>query len=69
MCDNDLHICKNCEFYDTKSYHDCRESNAEYVTDKEKSNMCDYFKPAKRKKSTVKKSQDARRKLEELFKK
>lgn len=69
FCEKDLHICLNCEFYDTKSYHLCRESNAEYVEAKDKSNPCDYFRPVREKRSFVKKSEDARRKLEELFKK
>jgi hypothetical protein len=68
-CERDLHICLNCEFHEPKAYHQCRESNAEYVSDKEKANACDYFRPVREKRSFIKKSQDARRKLEELFKK
>ena len=43
FCDTNLHCCKNCDFYDEKSYNECRESSAERVLDKEKSNFCDYF--------------------------
>jgi hypothetical protein len=32
-----------CSFYDSKVYNECRESNAERIVDKEKSNFCDYF--------------------------
>ena len=42
-CGADLHICKNCQFYDENSYNECRESSAEKVQDKEKRNVCEYF--------------------------
>ena len=42
-CRRDLHICKNCREYDPHAYHQCRESQAEYVAEKEKSNLCEYF--------------------------
>ena len=42
-CTADVHVCKNCKFYDTTSYNECRESQAERVLDKDKSNFCDYF--------------------------
>jgi hypothetical protein len=32
-----------CKFYDQQVYNECRESNAERIVDKEKSNFCDYF--------------------------
>lgn len=43
-CGADLYVCKNCEFYDTNSYNDCREPQAERVKDKERANFCDYFR-------------------------
>ncbi len=45
-CYTDLHCCKMCEFYDPKHYNECKESAAERVVEKEKSNYCDYFKLA-----------------------
>lgn len=42
-CRADLHVCKNCKFYDPASYNECKETSAEVVRDKEKSNHCDYF--------------------------
>ena len=42
-CGNDLHVCKNCRFYDPGAYNECKESSAEEVRDKERSNHCDYF--------------------------
>jgi hypothetical protein len=45
-CSTDLHVCRNCAFYDEGAYHECREPQAEWVKNKEKSNVCEYFKPA-----------------------
>ena len=43
-CHADLHVCKACDFYESGSHNDCRESSAEFVSDKERSNFCDYFR-------------------------
>jgi hypothetical protein len=43
-CGADLHICKNCRFYDPSAYNECREPGAERVTDPERVNRCDWFK-------------------------
>ncbi|PIS11164.1 MAG: hypothetical protein COT73_05470 [Bdellovibrio sp. CG10_big_fil_rev_8_21_14_0_10_47_8] len=42
-CHADVHVCKNCEFYDPKAYNECRESSADRVTEKERANYCEYF--------------------------
>ena len=42
-CGTDLHVCRMCEFYDTSVAKSCREPVAEEVSDKERSNFCDYF--------------------------
>jgi hypothetical protein len=42
-CGADLHICKNCRFYDETAYNECSESSAERVTDSERANRCDWF--------------------------
>lgn len=44
-CGCDTKVCKNCEFYDPKMNNECRESQADRVVEKERSNFCDYFKP------------------------
>ena len=44
LCHADLHVCRACDFYESGAHNDCRESSAEYVTDKERSNFCDYFR-------------------------
>jgi len=50
--------------------HECKESQARWARDKEAANFCDYFEPgqvvAKR---ITSKQDDARQKLDELFKK
>ncbi len=72
-CRTDLHVCKNCEFYDVKSHHECREHlnpNAELVREKERANLCELFSASK-KKSTGITDEKARLKsaAEALFKK
>jgi hypothetical protein len=42
-CSTSLHCCRMCKFYDPTVYNECREDNAERLTDKEKANFCDYF--------------------------
>jgi hypothetical protein len=44
-CRAALHACKLCEWYSTAVAKHCREPIAEEVTDKERANFCDYFKP------------------------
>ncbi|MBO4403746.1 MAG: hypothetical protein J5780_00210 [Treponema sp.] len=46
VCSSDLHSCRNCSFYSPGSHYDCHETVDENISDKEKSNFCDYFKPA-----------------------
>lgn len=71
-CQADAHCCFNCSFYDSASYNECREPQAERVLDKDRSNFCDFFRlsatPTKRgAKSSP--QVDARKKLDDLFKK
>lgn len=42
-CHSDVHCCQNCNFYDHKSYNECREPQADRVVEKDRSNFCDYF--------------------------
>ena len=42
-CGTDLHSCMNCRFYEPGSHYDCHETIDELVSDKERSNFCDYF--------------------------
>ena len=44
-CGRDTKTCKGCEFYDRSYNNECRESQAERVVEKERSNFCDFFQP------------------------
>lgn len=44
-CRSDVHVCRNCEFYDPKVYNECREPQAEVIREKDRANVCDYFSP------------------------
>ncbi len=67
-CDLDLHVCKNCRFYDRTSYNECKENQAEWVRDKEKRNYCDYFEPNTISISKGDKARGARSAFDNLFK-
>ncbi|MFH1873646.1 MAG: hypothetical protein ABH859_00460 [Pseudomonadota bacterium] len=67
-CQQDLHCCKQCRFYDPAAYNECHETQAERVLDKEKANFCDYFQFGSNKKIDNNKNETVS-KLEALFKK
>ena len=46
-CGKDAHVCLNCRFYDKSVHMECRESIAEPVAQKDRSNFCEYFKMRK----------------------
>ena len=68
-CMSDIRCCKNCQFYDTKAYNECRESQADRITEKEKANFCDYYKFGAGGNDAEKQRQDAMAKAAALFKK
>lgn len=68
-CRSDLHVCKNCEFYDPKSYNECRETSADVVKEKERANFCDYFNPNQNGQSASDQAAKLRAAAEALFKK
>lgn len=43
QCGAELHVCKQCQFYDISVAKHCRETIAEEVRDKTRANFCDYF--------------------------
>lgn len=45
-CSADLHVCKMCVHFDAQVPRQCREDGAEDVTEKERPNFCDWFKPS-----------------------
>ncbi len=48
LCHADLHVCKACDFYESGAHNDCRETSADFISDKERANFCDYFRPGKK---------------------
>lgn len=67
-CSSDLHVCRNCQFFDRSSYNECREPQADRVQDKERANFCDYFQPAANAASTEDLKAKQRALAESLFK-
>jgi len=45
-CGADQHVCKMCVFFNDSGRGDCKEERAEWISDHERANFCDYFKPS-----------------------
>ena len=45
-CSIHVHVCRMCIYFDPVVPKQCREDDAEEVTDKEKVNFCEWFKPS-----------------------
>ncbi len=43
-CGSYLHCCKNCHFHDPNQHNQCTEPTAEYVSDPNGMNRCEYFR-------------------------
>lgn len=69
FCGADLHVCQNCEFYDVKSYNECREPSAEVVREKVRSNLCDFFSANQKNATVMDEKARLKAKAEALFKK
>jgi hypothetical protein len=70
-CGGDLHICLNCNFYDESSHNKCLEPGAEFQRTRERANFCDYFvfKTGGLKSPAEKEKEEARKNLDDLFRK
>ena len=73
-CNADVHCCLNCANYDTSASNRCREPLAEWVSDRERANFCDYYRPNQMAVPARAKGQsgpldEARSAFENLFKK
>ena len=44
-CIAELHVCRMCIMYDIREPNSCKEEDALEVTEKERANFCEYFKP------------------------
>ena len=73
VCGKDMRVCKNCRFYAPGMHHDCSETSADFVKDKERSTFCDYFsvkqrsEPAGSVQKTPSKNDSARNAFNSLF--
>ena len=43
-CESYLHCCQNCHFFDPNQHNNCSEPQAEYVSDSNGMNHCEYFR-------------------------
>jgi hypothetical protein len=68
-CGADLHTCHNCAHHDPSAYNECREPNAERVSDRERANRCDYFSASGREGGSDDPRSKALSDLDTLFKK
>jgi len=68
-CGHDTKVCKGCTFYDRSAHNECHETQADRVVEKERSNFCDYFRPASREGAVSASRDSARAAAEALFKK
>ncbi len=68
-CKNDVHVCRNCKFYDPKVYNECLEPQAEVVMEKDRANRCEYFQATDRSGGGGAKKDDLLKAAEALFKK
>lgn len=67
-CRADVHVCKNCTWYDRSAYNECREPQADVVREKDRSNFCDYFKLSDKGSAAGSSKEDLRAQAEALFK-
>ncbi len=68
-CRSDLHVCKNCEFYDKRAYNECREPSAEVVREKDRANYCEFFIARASLNSAIDEKAKLKAAAESLFKK
>jgi hypothetical protein len=70
-CGSDVRCCLNCSDYDESATDQCREPQAERVSVKDRRNFCEFFTLSEKRasSSSADKAAEARRKLDQLFKK
>ena len=69
-CGAYIHCCKNCKFFDETQHNKCRIPGTDMVADREKGNYCEEFDFGLKKDDSYleKKKDEARKKLDDLFK-
>ncbi|HEV8325031.1 MAG TPA: hypothetical protein VG389_25680 [Myxococcota bacterium] len=70
-CQRDLHVCKNCKWYEPGLRNDCREPMTERILDREAANFCHFFVPFEGKRADLTSGEVAKSKakLDALFSK
>jgi hypothetical protein len=66
-CDADMKVCKNCRHYEVSASNECRETSADYVSNKERANFCGYFAARQDRLERTDEAAAARTKLAALF--
>ncbi|MFN2339283.1 MAG: hypothetical protein ABR544_09965 [Gammaproteobacteria bacterium] len=68
-CHAELHVCRQCLYFDTGKASQCREPVAEEVQDKTRANFCGYFqlRPDAYQSADDRAAEAARAELEALF--
>ena len=67
-CRSDVRVCANCQMFDPKVYNECRETQADRILEKERSNLCDFFKLRTGSPSVQSEKDKLRAQAEALFK-
>ena len=70
-CGRDLHVCRACRHHDPGVNNQCREPHAEWVTDRERANFCEFYQlaDAPTGPGVADRSAEVRKKLDDLFRK
>ncbi|HIJ21266.1 MAG TPA: hypothetical protein HPP58_09495 [Deltaproteobacteria bacterium] len=68
-CGWDIRCCRQCKFHDYGAYNECQEVMAERVIEKERANFCEYFVLRGSAPAGTSKQEDAKKALEDLFRK
>ena len=70
-CGGDLHICLNCRFFSESSHNKCLEPKSEFQRTRDRANFCDFFSARETASfsSSDREKEEARKKLEDLFRK
>jgi hypothetical protein len=66
-CSADLHVCIACRLWDRYVENECREDQAEPVANKDRRNLCEYFRPLTLGADSGDAADEAKRKLAALF--
>ncbi len=68
-CSSDMRSCRNCQYWEQGAHNECRETISEYIADKERANFCGMYRPFEGEREKGPDLDDAKAKLEALFKK